>query len=224
VVDGWVLPKDVYSIFASGKQNDVPLIVGTVADDAPGRGAAPMRAADVPAYARNTFGDLADKYLKLYPARTDAEAAASALAFRSNSAMANARMWAGLQAKTGKSKVYWYFFSHVSPMPEGLVWGGKPAREWGAYHGSEIVYVFKAFPLQDWPWRPVDLKLGETVSSMWVNFVRTGSPNGAGVPEWPAYDSAADVLMNFGDSPKAQVAPFKEALNFIEEWTAARRR
>jgi para-nitrobenzyl esterase len=224
VVDGWVLPQDVYSIFAAGKHNDVPLIVGTVADDAPGRGAAPMRAADVPAYARDTFGELSDKYLKLYPASTDAEAAASALAFRTNSAMAGARTFARLQAKTGKSKVYWYFFSHVSPIPEGLVWGGKPARDWGAYHGSEIVYVFNAFPLQDWAWRAVDLKLGDTISSMWVNFARTGSPNGAGLPEWPAYDPNSDILMNFSDSPKAQPTPFREALDFIAEWTAARRR
>jgi hypothetical protein len=53
-VDGWVLPDDVYSIFAAGKQNDAPLIGGTVADDAPVP-AVTMKAADLPAYAQNTF-------------------------------------------------------------------------------------------------------------------------------------------------------------------------
>jgi para-nitrobenzyl esterase len=223
-VDGWVLPQDAYSIIAAGKHNDVPLIVGTVADDAPGPGAAPVTAAQARTNAQNTYKELAPRYLKLYPANTDEEAAKSVYKFRVQSAMANARGWAQLQAKAGKSKVHWYYFTHISPMPEGLEWGGRSAQSWGAYHGSEIVYVFDAFPLQDWAWRPVDLKLGDTVSSIWVNFVKTGSPNGAGLPEWPGYDPKSDMLMNFGDSPKAQPAPHREALDFIAEWTASQRR
>jgi para-nitrobenzyl esterase len=223
-VDGWVFPQDAYSIIAAGKHNDVPLIVGTVADDAPGPGLGSVTAAQALANAQNTYKDLSAKYLKLYPAQTDEQAARSAYQFRVQNAMANARGWARLQAQAGKSKVYWYYFTHISPMPEGLMWGGRPAQSWGAYHGSEIVYVFNAFPLQDWAWRPVDLKLGDTVSSMWVNFAKTGSPNGRGMPEWPAYDSKSDMLMNFSDSPKAQPAPVKEALDFIAGWTASQRK
>ena len=95
-------------------------------------------------------------------------------------ALANARTLVRLQAQAGKSKAYWYYFTHVSPIPKDAVRGGRPAPSWGVYHGSEIVYVFNAFPFQDWEWRPVDLKLGDTISSIWVNFVKTGSPNGAG--------------------------------------------
>jgi para-nitrobenzyl esterase len=222
VVDGWVLPQDVYSTFAAGRQSRVPLVVGTVADDAPGAGTAPA-AAVAQANAKNTYGDRADRYLKLYPATTDAEAAKSALAFRTNSALANARLLARLHSKTAESPVYWYYFTHTSPMPEDLVWGGRPAPTWGAYHGSELIYVFNAFPSQDWPWRPVDRKLGETVSSMWVNFARTGSPNGSGLPEWPAFDPKLDVLMNFADTPKAQPAPYKAQIDFIDEWLAVQR-
>jgi para-nitrobenzyl esterase len=222
-VDGWVFPQEVYSIFASGKQNDVPLIVGSVADDTPGPGGAPMSAEEAKAYAQRTFHELAGKYLELYPASTDPEAARSAHAFRTNSALANARTWARLQAQTGKSKVYWYYFSHISPMPKGLIWGGRPAQSWGAYHGSEIVYVFNAFPLQDWDWRPVDLKLGDTISSIWTNFVKTGSPNGTGLPEWPPFDPDSDILLNFKENPAAETAPYREKLDFIANWTASQR-
>ena len=223
-VDGWVFPQDVYSIFEQGKQNDVPLIVGSVAADAPGAGAGNVTAAQAKTNAQNTYKDQAGRYLKLYPANTDAQAAASAMNFRYNSAMASARLWASLQTQTGKSRAYWYYFSHVSPMPEGLMWGGRTALSWGAYHGSEIVYVFNAFPLQDWAWRPVDLKLGDVISSMWVNFAKTGSPNGAGLPDWPAYNPKTDVLMNFGDTPKAQPAPYKDQILFISEWNASQRK
>jgi len=223
VVDGWVLPESVYSIFAAGKQNDVPLIVGSVADDTPGPGATPTKAAEAQTYAQNTFHELAGKYLKLYPAGTDAEAAKSAHAFRTNSALASAKAWATLQTQTGKSKAYWYYFTHISPMPKGLMWGGRPAQDWGAYHGSELVYVFNAFPLQDWDWRPMDRNLGDIVSSIWTNFVKTGSPNGSGLPEWPAFDPKSDILMNFGDTAKAEKAPYREALDFIEHWTTMQR-
>lgn len=223
VVDGWVLPQDVYSIFAAGQQSHVPLIVGTVANDAPGAGPGPITAANAQKTARETYGELADKYLELFPARTDAEAAKSAHAFRTNSALANARLLARLHSKSARSQVYWYYFTHLSPVPESLVWGGRPAPSWGAYHGSELVYVFNAFPFQDWPWRPVDLKLGDTVSSMWVSFARTGSPNDSGLPQWPGFDPKVDVLINFGDAPKAEPAPHKTQIDFIDAWLAQQR-
>jgi para-nitrobenzyl esterase len=225
VVDGWVLPQDVYTIFATGKQNDVPLVVGSMAQDGGGPGGgAPKKAAEVPDYAKKTFGVLADKYLQAFPSNTDALAAKAASDYAANRSMASARTWARLQTKTGKSKAYWYFFTHVSPMPEGLVWGGRPAKDWGAYHGGEMVYVFNAFPLQDWPWRPVDLKLGDQVSSMWVNFAKTGNPNGAGLPEWPAYDAAKDTLLVIGDVPKAGAPPNKLGLDFADELAAQQRK
>lgn len=223
VVDGWVLPQDVYSIFAAGQQSHVPLIVGTVADDAPGAGAGPITATGAQKTARDTYGELADKYLELFPATTDAEATKSAHAFRTNSALANARLLARLHSKSAGSPVYWYYFSHISPLPEGVVWGGRPTQSWGAYHGSELVYVFNAFPFQDWAWRPVDLKLGDVMSSMWVNFARTGSPNGSGFPQWPAYDPKLDVLMNFGDAAKVEPAPHRAQIDFIDAWLAQQR-
>jgi para-nitrobenzyl esterase len=80
-----------------------------------------------------------------------------------------------------------------------------------------MVYVFNPFPLQDWAWRPVDLKVGDQVSSLWVNFAKTGIPGGAGLPKWPAFDANAEVLLDIGDVLKAGPAPNKSALDFIDE-------
>ena len=46
--------------------------------------------------------------------------------------------------------------------------------------------------------------------------MKTGDPNGPGLPKWPAYDPETDVLMNFGDNPQAQPAPYKTALAFFD--------
>jgi para-nitrobenzyl esterase len=223
VVDGWVLPQDVASTFAAGKQNDVPMIIGSMAADAAG-GGAPRKAAEMPAYAKQTYGALADRYLKLFPAATDAQAAKSAQDFAAARSMANNRAFARVAAKTGKSKIYWYLFTHTAPFPEGLVWGGRPAKDWGAYHGGEMVYVFNAFPMQDWAWRPVDLKVGDIVSSMWVNLAKTGNPNGPGLPVWPAFDAKTESLFEIGAVPKGMPAPNKAALDFIDELPPAQPR
>jgi para-nitrobenzyl esterase len=224
IVDGWVLPQDVYSTFAAGKQNDVPLIVGSVANDTPGPPIAPADVAEVRSYAKRTFGSLADEYLKLYPSTNHDQAVQADLHFRSNRAMASARRLARLQVKTGKSRVYWYWFAHTSPFPEGLIWDGVPAKEWGAYHGSEIVYVFDAFPLQDWAWRPVDIQLGNLVSYMWINFAKSGDPNGLDIPHWPAYSASKNELLNIDDHPHAQKAPDATALDFQDKVAAMERK
>jgi len=224
IVDGWVLPQDVYSTFAAGKQNDVPLVVGSVANDTPGPASGPTSAAAAPEYASKTFGDLGKEYIKLYSASNDDEAKRQELQFRSDAAMANARRLAILQIHNGKSPVYWYRFTHVSPFPQGLMWDGKPADTYGAYHGGEIVYVFGAFPSQAWNWRPVDLKLGDEISSMWVNFAKSGDPNGAGLPQWPQFNLASDRLLEFDDAPAAKRAPNEPALDFQDAVAAMRRK
>jgi len=94
------------------------------------------------------------------------------------------------------------------------------------WHGARITAArsctsFNAFPLQDWDWRPVDRKLGDTVSSIWTNFVKTGSTNGPGLPEWPSFDPKTEILINFGETPKAEPGPYREKLDFIAEWTAS---
>ena len=224
IVDGWVLPEDVYSTFKGGKQNDVPLIIGSVANDTPAPPTAPTTSAAVPEYAKKTFGDLAQEYLNIYPSNDNQQAVKADLDFRSNGAMANARRLANLQVKTGKQPVYWYLFTHTSPFPAGLIWGNKFAKDFGAYHGSEIVYVFDAFSLQDWAWRPMDLQLGDLVSSMLINFAKTGNPNGTGLPTWPAFDPNTESLLNISDHPKAEKAPFGAALDFQDKVAAIRRK
>ncbi len=123
IVDGWFLPQDVHDTFASGKQNDVALITGITNDEGlalGGAGSAPP--ATLEAYrsmAAAVFGDEAGKFLKLFPARTDAEVKRAYHDASRDALLAGHRTWARLQTATGKSKVYLYLFSHVPPNPSG---------------------------------------------------------------------------------------------------------
>ena len=214
-VDGWMLPEDVYTIFSKGKQIDVPLIAGSNADE--GKSLAPWpttgKAASFVEQSRSRFGDKTDEFLKLYPAGSDEEAMASHYAsFRDFSFGWQMRTWVRMQAKTGKSKAFLYYFDRVPPGPD--------SGRYGAFHASEIAYVFENL-LPPRPWEDTDRKLSEAVSSYWVNFATTGNPNGKGLPAWPVYDEKKDLALGLGDEIVPVPVPHKAALDFIVEQRTA---
>jgi para-nitrobenzyl esterase len=77
---------------------------------------------------------------------------------------------------------------------------GAGQRRLGAFHASEIAYVFN-HPDIDVTGvakvRPEDLQLANTMSDFWVNFARTGNPNGPGLPVWAPYIGAHRSFMQF---------------------------
>ena len=58
------------------------------------------------------------------------------------------------------------------------------------------------------------------MSAYWVNFAKTGNPNGNGLPNWPACDAKTDVLMEFGDKPEAHPGIDKAAVDFLQSTLA----
>ena len=202
IIDGWFLPENPADIFAQGKQNDVPLLVGSNKDE----GTFFIRDTTADRFleqSRRRFGDLADTFLKLYPAGSDEEAHASQLAAFRDELGFVMRKWAQVETKTGKSKAFLYYFTHEPPAPTGPSPRGGFAS--GATHGAEAQYVFQNL-LGNRPWTDLDHQLADTISSYWVNFATTGDPNGKNLPHWPAYeDKKSDRPLVLGD--KVEVAP-----------------
>jgi para-nitrobenzyl esterase len=93
----------------------------------------------------------------------------------------------------------------------------------GAYHSSEIAYVFHNTHRPGRQWEEVDHQLSETMSTYWVNFATTGDPNGKDLPAWPAFDAGKDLLMDFGDKVEVQPIPHKAALDFLDAYFAKQR-
>jgi len=210
-VDGWALPEDVFTIFARGKQNDVPLIAGSNADEATSLSPWPPNrtASDFQAQVKRLFGDRLGEFLKLYPAASDEEAKASHYAsFRDFTFGWQMRTWVRMSSKTGASKAYLYYFTRVPPGPAGA--------RLGAYHAAEIAYVFHNLHIGAKPYEDADRKLSDLMSSYWVNFAATGDPNGKGLPEWPAYREKSDIALELGNEVRLRPELHKAQLDFLD--------
>jgi para-nitrobenzyl esterase len=206
IVDGWIIPQDASLTFAQGRQQPVDVLVGSNKDEGTftGNTTAMAWANRV----RQRWDDLADDYLKVYPADSDEEATRSSrMAFRDEMAW-HMRLYASLQAKRG-TRAYWYFFTHEPPY-------APDARNLKATHGVEIPYVFnhlrapRVFPDTSSPElasaSASERALAERVSSYWVNFARAGDPNGNGLPRWPAFP-----VFNVASAAPMIIGEIKEA-------------
>lgn len=214
VIDGWVLPDDVMTIFDQGRQNIVPLIAGANGDEM----SIFIRAAPFPtvdAYrgflkSPQGFGTFGDDVFALYPAKEPPDILQS---FRDVFAdvvqIGPTRNLVKVVSKTGGA--YMYHFT--------MKWPGPPAAM-GAFHTAEIPFVMddleRVKNASQIPFDAKDQTLAKTMSAYWVQFAKTGNPNKEGLPEWPAYDAAKDQYMEFGEAVKVGQGLRKEKLDLLE--------
>jgi para-nitrobenzyl esterase len=194
VVDGYVLPKDVYAIYAEGTQAKVPLLAGWNADESRVYavfGSKRPTAKSFSEAVRLEYAELADAVLRLYPAKTDEEAVRSAGDLASDRFIVSSTWnWIEAQLRSGGSPIYRYQFDRAIPIAPGTEVNGSlvTSADVGAPHAGEIPYVFGAFNSNpSAPWLPEDHKLSDMMETYWTNFAKKGNPNGKGVPEWPRF-------------------------------------
>src|SRR5580700_4718778 len=184
VIEPYVLPHSPYEAFTAGQQNDVPLLIGSNADEARALlDVTHVTATTFDSDLENSVGQLPPALLAAYPHATDEQAQQAQLGLERDLRFGwDMWAWARLQAGTGKSPVFYYSFRQQPPFPADSVYAG-----WGASHFAELWYVFDHLGQSPWNWTAGDRKLAAEMSSYWVNFAKSGDPNGPGLPPWPVF-------------------------------------
>ncbi|HLW91050.1 MAG TPA: carboxylesterase family protein [Roseiarcus sp.] len=188
-IDGYFLPKSPAQVFAAGEQSDVPLLAGWNKDE--GFNFSVLR--DAPAgqsyesLVRAIFGEHTREALTFYPPGKGSVEKDSAKALGGDLTIIHGTWaWTEAQRATGKAALYRFRFDRCPLTPEGW-FGSAPSAEAGAFHAGEILYVFDNLHACPWLITEADRRLAKATSSYWLNFIKTGDPNGLELPAWPSY-------------------------------------
>lgn len=186
MLDGKLLPS-------MAAASDVPMLVGFNADEGSALGqnyGAPDQAS-LDALMTTNFGSAAPSFASFYPASTDAERIEANRQVRRDRALGGLYAWASKRG--GRQPVFGYLYEHVEPGPQ--------SARWMAFHSSEIPYVFRTLDASpERSFGASDRAMSAQISTYWLNFIKTGNPNGAGLPRWPSFDAAAPAILAIGDN------------------------
>lgn len=204
VVDGVVIPP-VKKAIETGQYSDVPLLTGWNADDMVGLGPE-VSPALFRKNAQKQYGGRAGEYLELFPANDDEQLFATRQLIAELFFGLQNYTWAKLQEQYGTHPSYLYYFTRIPP--------GEP--NYGAFHSAEFSYALHTLNYWNRPFEEVDYRLEETMSSYWVNFIKSGNPNGEGLPEWPQFNPENPMVIQLGEDVKSVIVPHWRQLKFLE--------
>ncbi len=204
VIDGYFLPKPLPEIFESGQQAQVPLLVGWNSAEIPGMAftQGPYSEESYVTKVKEAYPNRYTEVLELYPHGSEKEIELSATALASDRFIAYSTWkWFDLHRKNSDQPVYRYLYSKLRPelkdknLASGLA-GGTVEKDQdatvapkpiGAPHAAEIEYAMGNLHLvDDYAWTEEDYIASDTMQQYFANFVKTGNPNGKGLPQWEA--------------------------------------
>jgi para-nitrobenzyl esterase len=214
VIDGYFLPDDPVKLFAEGKQSVVPLLVGWNTEESGPQGVLgreqPTRENYVNALKR-LYRDRAEDALKVYPAASDRDVLQSATDLAGDRFIRYSTWkWADLHERTGGKPVYRYLYAQPRPRT-------PPSR--GAVHSAEIEYALGNLDTNKvYAWTPDDYTVSKVMQEYFANFIKTGDPNGPGLPKWPAASGPGVVqLMRIAVESRAEPERNRDRYQFLDD-------
>jgi para-nitrobenzyl esterase len=218
VIDGWVLKQQPATVFSQGRQVNVPVIVGSNADEVSifasplvaGRSYRPKTLVEYHKWLSNEFHTDADRVFAAYPANNDTEVPTAFLAMATDNDFGfGANLLAREVAAHGR-RAYLYLFTNV---------GAGEFAQLGAFHSEESMFLSGKY-WTSWVRSPGDAQLSNTIIGYWVQFAKTGNPTAPQLPPWPAYRAVAPMAQELGTQVRQIPIPhpagkcvFEEILN-----------
>ncbi|MFT3905366.1 MAG: carboxylesterase family protein [Steroidobacteraceae bacterium] len=226
-LDGRFFTRPPRAVFAAGEQAQVPLLAGANSAEGEGQmavilGREPPTLENYRAGMQRKFGTLGAQLAALYPAAADGVAVLDAARDVAGDLFIGYSTWRWVDAATRSvaSPTYFYRYAHPRPAARGsaaVTTAQQPTP--GATHASEIEYALGNLDNNpDYDWSAADRQVSATMFGYFTNFIRSGDPNGPGLPTWPRYASGQrqriDVItLAEPDDSVARLRLLDQALN-----------
>ena len=210
-VDGYFFPKEPGEIFSAGEQAQVPLLAGVNSAES---GAAAILGKSEPTVEnyrqalQRLYSDKCDAAFKHYPATTEAEVMDAARELASDRFISYGTWkWVDLVTKPGGQPTYSYLYARPRPGTQHAV------------HSAEIEYALGNLGYNKvYAWTPDDHAVSQRMQAYFANFIKTGNPNGPGLPEWPAFASGQRLVIDVNTRAES-VAPLRARYAFFDALT-----
>ena len=200
ILDGKLVTETAETAYKAHRQPRVPIMLGSNSADTAGNRIKATTKEQL--FAR--FGQWSGQAKAAYDPDGSADVATLVAEANDDFGQAEPARFAASAFAANGSPVYLYRFSYVQAAMRERMRAGAP-------HGGEIGFVFGTLgtggfgpPL---PPTPEDLKVSRMAQSYWVNFAKSGDPNGAGLPAWPRYDPSKDLIFDFHPDGSAGAVP-----------------
>ena len=197
MLDGYALPKDPYQVYAEGSNNEEALLSGYNVKEAdafviPNFLFSPTNKKNIKQrIADNTDQQCADAICELYKDEIEKDAFSAI-----NEIMSiywfimPHHVWSNMAVESPKTqRIYRYQFT-------------KENGYHGTYHSGEMIYAYGNLGLSErqFAYDESDYALQEIMLNYWVNFAKSGNPNGEGLPIWDEYKNNNDSVMELGEN------------------------
>lgn len=195
VIDGYSIPNTLPEIFRAGKQAQIPLLAGWNSAEIPGTSlmGLPYEEDRFKKAVKDTFHNQSEAVLSLYPHQDSKQIAVSATDLASDIFIVYSTWkWIDLQCQHSSKPVYRYLFDQLRPpvaTQQNLSENEKKIQALlkpvGAPHASEIEYFLGNLDYNDtYVWTEDDRTVSRNMLHYLANFIKTGDPNGNGLPQW----------------------------------------
>jgi len=212
ILDGKLVIETAESAYKGGRQANVPLIIGNCSAEI---GGAFINNATSKEDLFSTFGELKEEAKAAFDPDGNKEFDEVITKFNTDWVWGEPARMTARAFVAKRAPAYMYQFGYVSP-------SAKAWSKYGAGHGSEVSFVFNTLNAR---WgnpgeaTPAEKELATLMNTYWVNFAKTGNPNGQGLVNWPVYDTEKEAVLDIDSDgkPVVKADPRKARFNVVEK-------
>ncbi|MBW4039033.1 MAG: carboxylesterase family protein [Acidobacteria bacterium] len=205
MIDGQIVTASADAAYLAGTQLHVPLIIGANSMDIGFPRAKTKEELFAP------FGPNAKAAQAAYDPTDNGNVARLGMEVTSDAFMVEPARFVAQTLSADGQPVWEYRFSYVATSLRDKL----P----GAPHATEIPFVFDTVKARyAAETTPADEQAADSIHQYWLQFVKTGNPNGPGLPHWPQYNATTDQIMDFtNNGPHPEADPWKARLDVTQQ-------